>query len=129
MFDIGFWELGIIAIVALLVIGPEKLPEFAYGVGQWVGKIQRLVGQAKFELEREVRASELEKVIKEQEKLINHMKSDIEQQSNQLGRELQDQIDYDHFMNDSDALDKDQSVDSAQAGSENSPDSSNQAKS
>ena len=42
MFDIGFWELAIIGIVALLVIGPERMPEMVRTIGQWAGSFSDL---------------------------------------------------------------------------------------
>ena len=56
MFEVGFWELAIIAVVALLVVGPEKLPSLARTVGLYVGKIRRMVAQVKDDIEREVQA-------------------------------------------------------------------------
>ena len=54
MFDIGFWEVGLIAIVALLVVGPERLPTMIRVAGQWVGRGQRLARELRAELNREV---------------------------------------------------------------------------
>ena len=54
MFDIGFWELIAIAVVALLIIGPERLPQFARDAGRFVGKIRRMIQSAKRELEKEL---------------------------------------------------------------------------
>lgn len=54
MFDIGFQELIIIFVVALLVVGPEKLPEFSRTLGKWVKEIRLGVEQAKFRMENEV---------------------------------------------------------------------------
>ena len=54
MFDIGFWELVIISIVALLVVGPERLPGLIRDVGRWVRAIRRFVVQTRQELEREL---------------------------------------------------------------------------
>ena len=53
MFDIGFQELIIIFIVALLVIGPEKLPEFSRSLGKWVNEIKKGVQTAKTSIEAE----------------------------------------------------------------------------
>lgn len=54
MFDIGFWELVLISIIALIVIGPDKLPSFARNLGYWTGKIRRLVNNTKRELSQEL---------------------------------------------------------------------------
>ena len=58
MFDIGFWELVVIAIVALLVVGPDRLPGLARDAGRWAGRIRRLADNARHELERELRLTE-----------------------------------------------------------------------
>ncbi len=65
MFDIGFWELSIIAIVGLLVIGPDKLPEVARTVGKWVGRTRRFVTQVKDDIDRELKQDELRKALEE----------------------------------------------------------------
>ena len=59
MFDIGFWELLVIAVVALLVAGPEKLPGLVRDVGRWTAKLRRYVMQAKYELEQQLRIDEV----------------------------------------------------------------------
>lgn len=69
MFEVGFWELALIGAVALLVVGPEKLPSLARTVGIYVGKIRRIVAQAKEDIEREVRADELRRSMDEAETL------------------------------------------------------------
>lgn len=63
MFDIGFWELAIIAVVALLVIGPDKLPGVARKTGLYVGRFRRFVGQVKSDIDRELRQEELRKAL------------------------------------------------------------------
>ncbi len=59
MFDIGFWELLLIAIVSLLVAGPEKLPELVRDAGRWARKLRRYVTQAKYEFEQQLRMDEV----------------------------------------------------------------------
>lgn len=54
MFDIGFAELLLLAIIGLLVIGPERLPETARTLGLWAGRMRRMFTAAKSELEREL---------------------------------------------------------------------------
>jgi len=66
MFDIGFWELSIIGVVALIVIGPERLPAVAKTVGLWVGKMKRVVGDMKMEIDKELKAEELKKILEQQ---------------------------------------------------------------
>jgi len=70
MFDIGFWELTVIAVVALLVVGPEELPTLARTAGRWVGKTRRFMSDMKDELEHEVdRGKELKERIAEETKI------------------------------------------------------------
>jgi sec-independent protein translocase protein TatB len=74
MFDIGFWELVIISIIALLVMGPEKLPGLLRDVTKWARTIRRFVSQTRNEIERELtfdpdndlsaRISELDELVK-----------------------------------------------------------------
>ena len=59
MFDIGFAELLIIAVVALLVLGPEKLPTAIRTVGLWVGKFRRTVSGIQAEISEELRLDEM----------------------------------------------------------------------
>lgn len=73
MFDIGFWELITIAIVALLIIGPERLPQFARDTGRYVSKIRKFINTAKRELEKELhldQANNLNDSIKHIDNLI-----------------------------------------------------------
>ncbi len=65
MFDISFAELMMIAVVALLVIGPDKLPQVARTVGAFVGRLQRYVAQVKEEVNRDARFEELQKLQQE----------------------------------------------------------------
>lgn len=62
MFDIAFSELVIIAIVALIVIGPEKLPKVARTLGALTGRMQKYMAQIKEEVNRESRFAELQKL-------------------------------------------------------------------
>ncbi|MBF0470592.1 MAG: twin-arginine translocase subunit TatB [Gammaproteobacteria bacterium] len=68
MFDIGFWELTLIAVVALVVIGPERLPGFVRTTGRWVGKVRGFVTSMKREIDREIKADELKELLQKQAK-------------------------------------------------------------
>jgi sec-independent protein translocase protein TatB len=62
MFDVGFSELIVIAIVALVVIGPERLPKVARTVGYLLGRMQRYVNDVKADISREMQLEELKKL-------------------------------------------------------------------
>ena len=62
MFDVGFSELMVIGVVALLVIGPEKLPRVAKMVGALLGRAQRYVNDVKADINREIELDELKKI-------------------------------------------------------------------
>lgn len=68
MFDIGFWELALIGVVALLVIGPERLPKVARTAGLWVGRMRGFVMTVKSDIDKELRAEELKRVMEQQAK-------------------------------------------------------------
>jgi sec-independent protein translocase protein TatB len=69
MFDIGFWELALIGAIALLVVGPERLPGLARTVGMWVGRIRRYVSHVKQDIERELHAEEVRQLLEKPEGL------------------------------------------------------------
>lgn len=66
MFDVGFWELAVIMVVALLVVGPERLPKLARTVGLWVGRGRRFVQTVKADIDKELAAEELKKTLAKQ---------------------------------------------------------------
>ncbi len=65
MFEIGFWELVLIGVVALVVIGPERLPGVARTVGRWVGRARQIVSTVRSEVERELQIEEMKRTIAE----------------------------------------------------------------
>ena len=66
MFDIGFLELLVLAIIALVVIGPERLPSAARTAGRTVGKVRRFFSAMQQQLDQEIRLEELNKKIMDQ---------------------------------------------------------------
>ena len=83
MFDIGFWELAVIGIVALLVIGPDKLPSVARTTGLWVGRIRRMISNVKDDISKELKAEELKRIMEEQ-KSSNAIHEFIEETKSEL---------------------------------------------
>jgi sec-independent protein translocase protein TatB len=69
MFDIGFSEIVLIMVVALIVVGPERLPRLARSTGLWIGKIRGFVASVKAEIDHELAAEELRKTLARQAKM------------------------------------------------------------
>ena len=66
MFDVGFSEILMVGLVALLVLGPEKLPKAARIAGFWLGKARSTVATVKIELQQELHAEEMRQLLKQQ---------------------------------------------------------------
>jgi len=90
MFDIGFWELLIISVLALLVIGPERLPDVARKAGRMVGKVRRFVNSVRSDIERELRTDELEKMLNQQNEQIQELKNILNDTSTTAEAELKE---------------------------------------
>lgn len=96
MFDIGFSEILVIGIVALVVVGPERLPKVARTLGVLFGRLQRYVTQVKADINREMEMSDLASVKTEFEDAARSVRSDIEAQAAQAEhavREAQASVD------------------------------------
>ena len=78
MFDIGFSEIVVIAVVALIVIGPERLPKAARTMGHLFGRLQRYVNDVKSDINREIELDELRKLQKEVQTAAADLKSSVE---------------------------------------------------
>ncbi|MCM8856906.1 MAG: Sec-independent protein translocase protein TatB [Candidatus Thiodiazotropha sp.] len=86
MFDVGFWELTIIALVALIVIGPERLPKVARTAGLWLGRGRRFIANVKADIDKEIKAEELKEVIEKQATLANPVHEILEETRNDLNQ-------------------------------------------
>ena len=69
MFDIGIWELALIALLALIVLGPKRLPEVARMAGKWLGTVRRFVASVKEDFDQELKSEELSELRKLQQEL------------------------------------------------------------
>jgi sec-independent protein translocase protein TatB len=78
MFDVGFSEIVVIAVVALVVIGPEKLPKTARTLGVLFGRLQRYVGEVKADISRELELEELRKLQSEMQSTAQELKQSVE---------------------------------------------------
>ncbi len=90
MFDIAFSEMLVIGVVALVVIGPERLPKVARTLGHLFGRLQRYVSQVKADVNREMELSELSKVKTEFEGAAREFQRDIETKVTDAERELRE---------------------------------------
>lgn len=77
MFDIGFSELMLVAVVALVVIGPERLPAVARTVGHLFGRLQRYVNDVKADISREIELDELRKFKNQFEEAAQSVESSV----------------------------------------------------
>ncbi len=91
MFDVSFSELIVIAVVALIVIGPEKLPKVARTLGALTGRMQRYVAQVKDEVNREVRFQELQQLQQEIQATATQTQTSLQQKADSL---IQDSLDF-----------------------------------
>jgi sec-independent protein translocase protein TatB len=88
MFDIGFSELLVIGIVALIVIGPEKLPRVARTVGVLAGRLQRYVADVKADINREIELEELRKMRDSMQQAASEFQSSVQSEVTKTEAEL-----------------------------------------
>lgn len=91
MFDIGFWELSLILVVALLVVGPEKLPRLARTAGMWMGRMRHFVRTVQIDIKKELAAEELKRTLAEQAKSTGL--HDIVEETSNIASETRQMLD------------------------------------
>jgi sec-independent protein translocase protein TatB len=88
MFDISFTELLVIGVIALVVIGPERLPKVARTIGHLVGRAQRYVSDVKTDIQREVELDELRKLKEQMQEAAQSVQSGIQDTESALRQPL-----------------------------------------
>lgn len=88
MFDLSFTELMLVGVVALVVIGPEKLPKVARTVGHLLGRAQRYVSDVKGDIQREVELDELRKMKDEMESAAQSVKGSFAETESRIKNEF-----------------------------------------
>ena len=88
MFDMGFTELMLIGIVALVVIGPERLPGVARTAGKYVGRLKRFMTTVKADVEQELRADELRQILSDQQSELDSLKDSITEAGRGVEKEI-----------------------------------------
>jgi len=100
MFDSGFLELLIIGIITLMVVGPERLPGVAAKAGRMIGKMKAFIATTREDIEKELRADELQNMLVKQKEEISELrdmmqstKDDVSKQINETSEQLSSGMD------------------------------------
>ncbi|OZB76180.1 MAG: twin arginine-targeting protein translocase TatB [Halothiobacillus sp. 13-55-115] len=96
MFGFSIWEIFLILVIALLVVGPERLPGLARTIGTWVHKIKKFVANAKAELDSEFNFQDMKDILNSQESEIAKLRALVEetrQEVNESGRQVLGAVD------------------------------------
>ena len=88
MFDIGFSELLVIGVIALVVIGPEKLPRVARTLGHLAGRLQRYVSDVKADINREIELDELRKMRDSMQQAASSFESSVKTEMDKTAEDL-----------------------------------------
>lgn len=90
MFDMGFTEMMLIGIVALIVIGPERLPGVARTAGKYFGRLKRFMTTVKADVEQELRADELRQILADQQQELDTIKDSMNVAGKAFEKEVND---------------------------------------
>jgi len=102
MFDIGLWEILLILVLALVIIGPERLPSAARQAGLFIGKARRYVEGVRSEVESELDIGEFKRMLHNQEVQINELQQQLKSGVDDVKADMPDSnILADNFLPDS----------------------------
>lgn len=90
MFDAGVLEMLLIGVIALLVIGPERLPGIAAKLGRMIGKARAFVAATRSDIERELQAEEMRSLLNKQEEEIRELRDIMQNKTTDLQKDMQD---------------------------------------
>lgn len=95
MFEIGFWEMVLVGVVAMIVVGPERLPGLARTAGLWLGKARRMIAEVKAEVDRELHLEEIKQSLRQPGDLaeLNALKQDLAERAKAIEHDLQAEFD------------------------------------
>ena len=88
MFDSGFLEMLVVGIIALLVVGPERLPGVAAKAGRMIGKLKAFIATTREDIEREIRADELQNMLVKQKEEISELRDMMQSTQQDVASEL-----------------------------------------
>lgn len=93
MFDSGFIEMLVIGIIALMVVGPERLPGLASKVGKMVGKMKAFVANTREDIEKEIRAEEMQSMLSKQKEEISELRDLVQNSGKEVASEVSEASD------------------------------------
>lgn len=86
MFEVGFSELLLLALVTLLVVGPERLPAVARAAGKWIGRMKALANSIRSEIDKELQAEELKQIARRVAEPLEGLASEVKESLTDSGR-------------------------------------------
>jgi sec-independent protein translocase protein TatB len=90
MFESSFLEMLVIGVVALLVIGPERLPTVARTIGVWIGKVRRFIAKARADIDRELHTEELRNMLYKQEEELRNLRVMMEEKADSVRKGIKE---------------------------------------
>lgn len=90
MFESSFLEMLLVGVIALLVIGPERLPGLARKAGRLVGKVRAFVATTRADIERELRTEEMRSMLNKQEEEIRELRNLMQQKTDDVRHSIED---------------------------------------
>ncbi len=90
MFDASFPEMLLVGVIALLVIGPERLPGLASKLGRFVGKARAFIATTRSDIERELHAEELRGILSKQEQEIRELRNIMQNKTDEVRQGIRD---------------------------------------
>ena len=90
MFDFSFWELAIVLMVALVVVGPDKLPILAAKLGRWAGKVKQMLTAVRSDIEQELKSAELKEMLEQQQSEISQLRNILKDAQQITHNEMRD---------------------------------------
>jgi len=90
MFDSGFLEMLVIGVIALLVVGPERLPGVATKAGKMVGKMKAFIATTREDIEKELRAEELQNMLSKQKEEISELRDMMQSTKDETQKSFDD---------------------------------------
>ncbi len=90
MFESSFLEMLVVGVIALLVIGPERLPGLARKAGRLVGKARAFIATTRADIERELRAEEMHNMLQKQEEEIRELRNLMQHKTDDVRHSIED---------------------------------------